>query len=113
VALLPQAMLARGALGVVGHIDQAWGFSIQPDGLPPQIEPFRNFLGRVLSGRPIGFALRDFAVRASGLAVDLLDALAPQAVRPGEDMLAWAWTEQRDARNYALLGDPAVQLNVG
>jgi hypothetical protein len=27
MARLPQAMLAKGALAVVGHVDRAWGYS--------------------------------------------------------------------------------------
>jgi hypothetical protein len=75
---------------------------------------FRDCLGRLLTGKPAGHALRELALRGSYLASDLLETL--DTTRPGaaldDGALAWAWTEQRDARNYALLGDPAVRLRV-
>src|SRR5262249_42690365 len=36
VAALAQRLLAGGALAVIGHIERAWGYSIQPQGIGPQ-----------------------------------------------------------------------------
>ena len=47
VAALPQRLLSvegGGALAVIGHVDRAWGCSIQPRRLGTRIQPFRNFL---------------------------------------------------------------------
>jgi hypothetical protein len=114
-AALPQRLLShpRGsALAVVGHVDRAWGFSIQPPGLGPQLLPFRNFLGRVLAGEPVGHATKDFSERFATLSVDLLskyDRTQP-GQRPSDRDLVWTWVERNDAQSYVLLGDPAVQL---
>lgn len=114
VAALPQRLLshpAGAALAVVGHVDIAWGYSIRPPRLGPSIFPFRNFLSKVLRGWPVGHATRDFSDRASSAASYLADELDAGA-RPDDADLAAAWIERNDARNYAILGDPAVRLRV-
>ena len=60
VAALPRRLLSHpngSALAVIGHIDRAWGFSIQSPNDGPQIGPFRNSLGFILNGAPVGYAL--------------------------------------------------------
>jgi hypothetical protein len=114
-AALPQRLLShpRGsALAVVGHVDRAWGFSLQPPGLAPQVQPFRNFLGRVLKGDPVGHATKDFSQRFATLSAELLtkyDRTRP-GQRPSDRDLVWNWVERNDAQSYVLLGDPAVRL---
>jgi hypothetical protein len=111
VAALPRRMLSAGALGVVGHIDRAWGFSIRPPQLGPQILPFSNALGRVLGGARIGLALKDFAGRYGVLSTELLEVIADG--RPvSDESLVWDWVERNDAQNFVLLGDPAARLRV-
>jgi len=117
IAALPKRLLSHprgGALAVLGHIDRAWGFSIRPRGLGPQIVPFRNLIGRVLAGEPVGHATKDFSEKYASLSASLLDALDKS--RPGERLdevdLAWAWVERNDAQNYIVLGDPAVRIRV-
>ena len=117
VAALPQRLLSHpqgGALAVFGHVERAWGYSIQPPGLGPQLVPFRNLLGRVLGGEPVGHATKDFSEKYAALSAELLDQL--DASRPGEppddEDLAFTWIERNDAQNYVILGDPAVRLGV-
>ena len=117
VAALPQRMLSHpqgGALAVLGHIERAWGYSIRPPGVGPQLVPFRNLIGRVLGGEPVGHATKDFSERYATLSADLLDKM--DEIRPGErssdEELAWTWIERNDAQNYVVLGDPAVRLCV-
>src|SRR5262249_44651221 len=57
VAALPQRLLSHplgSALAVVGHVERAWGFSIRPAGVGAQIQPYRNLIGRILEGEPVG-----------------------------------------------------------
>lgn len=113
VAALPQRLLAGGALAVIGHVERAWGYSIQPSGVGPQLLPFRNLIGRVLAGEPVGHATLDFSQRYATSSVALLNKLnpaAPGAKPPTDGDLAWAWVERNDAQNYVVLGDPAVRL---
>jgi hypothetical protein len=118
-AALPQRLLSHpqgAALAVVGHVDRAWGYSIQPPGLGPQLLPFRNFLGRVLAGEPVGHATKDFSERFATLSTELLNKLdhtQPGRKQPADRDLVWDWVERNDAQSYVLLGDPAVQLRVG
>lgn len=110
VAALPQRLLARGALAVFGHVDRAWGCSIKPDGLRNQLGPFRNLIDRILRGRCVGNASRDFSDRSATLSVELLEIVAPGGVAVDDETLVWTWVERNDAKSYILLGDPAVRL---
>nr|WP_244981552.1 C25 family cysteine peptidase [Corallococcus exercitus] len=115
-AALPQRLLSHpggGALAVIGHVERAWGFSIKPLGkLKPSLHPFQNTLGAIMKGIPVGQALRDFRDRFSSANNTLLlhldsntskNKLAPRA-------LLHKWIERNDARNYVVLGDPAVSI---
>jgi hypothetical protein len=118
VAALPQRLLAHpngSALAVVGHVERAWGYSIRPPGVGAQLIPFRNFLGRVLAGEPVGHATKDFSEKYSILSADLLSKLdrSQNTPLPKDDELAWAWVERNDAQNYVVLGDPSVRLREG
>lgn len=111
MSALPTRLLTHprgGALAVVGHVDRAWGYSMYQPYIGPQILPFYNFIARVLDGEPIGHALRDFPERSAILGANLLDEIQDGEVPP--KTLAKHWIERNDARNYFLLGDPAVRL---
>jgi hypothetical protein len=113
VSALAQRLLAGGALAVIGHVERAWGYSIQPQGVGPQLQPFRNLIGRVLAGEPVGHSRMDFSQRYATYSTDLLSKLdpsLPEARRPTDGELAWAWIERNDAQNYLVLGDPAARL---
>ncbi len=117
VAALPQRLLSHpqgGALAVIGHIERAWGYSIRPQGVGPQLVPFRNLIGRILSGEPVGHATKDFSEKYAILSTDLLSKLdtTQPGERPSDEELAWTWIERNDAQNYIVLGDPAVRLRV-
>lgn len=118
IAALPQRLLAHpngSALAVIGHIDRAWGFSIQaPRASGPQIGTFRNSIGAILTGGPVGHAIcGQFGAKFSALSVLLLSATsptAPNATRLSDRELVARWLERNDAQNYVLLGDPAVRI---
>jgi hypothetical protein len=126
VSRLPQRLLShpRGAaLAVLGHVDQGWGYSIQPyervgaavrplANVGPQLTPFRNLLDDILRGIPVGHATRDLSAKYARLSHELTllrDAAQGQAP-PSDADLAYAWLECADYQNYVLLGDPAVRL---
>jgi len=115
---LPQRLLSHprgGALAVVGHVDRAWGFSVAWTGAGPQIAAFDGALRRLLEGQPVGWAMELFNQRYAELTSDL--AAEREAVElgktPDEAALADLWIASHDARNYAILGDPAVRIAVG
>jgi hypothetical protein len=115
VAALPQRLLSHpqgAALAVVGHVERAWGYSVRPTDRARRLLPFRNFLGRVLAGEPVGHATKDFSERYAMLSVELLnklDAVQP-GPRPTDRELVGTWVERNDGRSYCMLGDPAVRL---
>jgi hypothetical protein len=118
VAALPRRLLAHpkgSALAVVGHVDRAWSFSIQPAKMADaQIGPFRNSLGFILGGSPVGHAVaQQFGQRYAALSTALLTAVSPTtpaSLRPSDRDLVTFWLERNDSQNYLVLGDPAVRI---
>jgi hypothetical protein len=116
IARLPQQMLLSGVLGVLGHVERAWTYSFSgTDGARAQSQGFEDVLGRLLQGRPAGDATDQFNMiqgqRAMTLTAELEDIKFGKQVDPFD--LALLWMARNDARNYALLGDPAARLPYG
>ena len=117
VAALPQRLLSHpngGALAVLGHVERAWGYSIKPPGVGAQLQPFRNLIGRILSGEPVGNSTKDFSDKYAVLSAELLSELdeSQPGGKPKDSELAWKWIERNDAQNSVVLGDPAVRVRV-
>ena len=117
IGRLPQALLSHpdgGALAVLGHVDRAWGFSFQSEQGGPQIQGFRDVLGRMLRGDRLGQATDQFNQRWATLSTELAETLHQMVLGRKVDpyTLANRWIARDDARNYLLLGDPAVCLRV-
>jgi hypothetical protein len=124
VAPLPQRLLAHpqgGALAVLGHVERAWAHSIQP--LDDQFRPlphvgplltmFRNCVGRILGGEPVGHATKDISEKYANVSAELLDLIGPgpAGTSASDEKLVNTWIERNDAQNYVVLGDPAVRLH--
>jgi hypothetical protein len=117
IANLPQRLLSHpqgGALAVIGHVERAWGYSIRPPGIGTQLVPFRNCIGRILMGQPVGHSTRDISEKYAVLSGDLLQKLdqSQGGAKTPDEELAMTWIERNDAQNYIVLGDPAVRLAV-
>ena len=113
IAQLPQRLLVNGALGVLGHVDRAWTFSFSGiEDVKGQSQPFEDVLGRLLQGKRAGDATDQFNIiqgdRAMALTEELENIKFGKLVEDGE--LSRLWMARNDARNYALLGDPAARL---
>ena len=113
VAKLPQGLLSRGALAVIGHVDRAWASSFKGAGRP-QIQEFRFTLEQILGGTRVGQATDGFNQRWSVLSTELSETLQRRQFggQVSDDELAQKWIVRNDARNYVILGDPAVRLSV-
>jgi hypothetical protein len=114
VAQLPQRLLANGALAVLGHVERAWAHSFRGSGAAAQSQAFEDVLARIMAGKRLGFATDQFNMRQGVLSSMLANQLenmsfGKQVSRADLNAL---WIARNDARNYALLGDPAVRLPV-
>ena len=116
IAQLPQRMLSKGALAVLGHVERAWTFSFTGTeaGSTSQIQPFQDVLGRLLEGMPAGSATDQFNViqgaRSLTLTQEIEENILGAKIDPQK--LSRLWMSRNDARNYVLLGDPAVRLAI-
>jgi len=114
---LPQALLAHdagGALAAIAHVERAWAYSFQSDKGGGQIQGFREVLARLLNGDRVGQATDTFNMRWAALSTRLAELQVD--LQHGADvplkLLGQFWVARDDARNFLILGDPAVQLRV-
>ena len=115
LASLPVTLLERGALAVLGHIDRGWGTSFFwgfESGDVGTLYSLEDALTQLLRGQRLGHALRPLSRRYSQLASRLAQMLDMNRVgaQPDPGWLGLYWTAVNDARNFVVLGDPAVYL---
>jgi len=114
---LPQQLLSHpqgGSLAVLAHIERAWAYSFQGQKGGSQIQGFRDVIGRLLRGERIGQATDMFNIRWAAISTELSDL--QNDIAKGENVLPRSlgnlWVARDDARNFMILGDPAVRLRV-
>jgi hypothetical protein len=114
---LPQKLLGHpngGALAVLAHVERAWAYSFQGQRGGSQIQGFRDVIGRLLRGQRIGQATDMFNMRWAAIATELSDMQGDLA--RGADVplrkIGNLWVSRDDARNFIVMGDPAVRLRV-
>lgn len=119
LAGLPQRLLGHpkgGMLAAIGHIDRAFSCSFRWDGaMSPQLTCFESTMTKLMDGLPAGAALEHFNMRYAELASELaarIDANRKAARQGDEEQMTGLWLANNDARNFVLLGDPAVRLNL-
>ncbi len=115
VSHLAQRLLGHpegGALAVIGHVHQVWQQSFYWRQTGPQPLPFLETVNRLLQGGPLGWALEPLNQRFADLSAALGELLKEHFVSGtlNMDALYELWLASQDARNYVILGDPAVRL---
>lgn len=116
VSHLAQRLLGHpggGALAVIGHVHQVWqqSFFWRQTGSQPM--PFLETVNRLLDGGPLGWAMEPLNQRYADLSAALGELLQEAFLGGGAvdmDALSKLWIASQDARNYVILGDPAVRL---
>jgi hypothetical protein len=118
VASLPQALLARGAAAVIGHVDRGWTSSFEWRLLKQKSTATRSLndsLYSLLMGHRLGHALRPLFRRSQHLAahvLPILEACEAEEMDPNgslaNELLLNLRVAYADARNYIIQGDPAV-----
>ncbi|GLZ31684.1 hypothetical protein Lesp02_38720 [Lentzea sp. NBRC 105346] len=112
VSSLPKKLLSLGLLGFVGHVDRAWGYSFLWKGAKAQITSMVGTMLDIHKGHRLGNAMEAMNSRWASIATQLateLDAARDDDKLIDDRMLAWLWTASNDARDYVVLGDPAVR----
>jgi hypothetical protein len=115
VAGLPRRMLGHpsgAALAVIGHVERAMSYSFAWPRAGRQLDVFRSALSTLLAGGRVGTAMEYFNDRYAALTTELESVR--ETVKFGGTVdaaeVAGLWTARNDARNYVILGDPAVRL---
>ena len=115
VASLPQALLARGTLAVIAHVDRAFSYGFEDVMGTPQEQLLRTPLELLMKGHRVGMAADPLNLQWSALAAQLGLALGgnlPGMPQPRSTVVANLFIARDDARNYIVLGDPAVRLDI-
>lgn len=120
VAALPRRLLGHpkgGALAVIAHVDRAWGWSYafgRGASARYHREVFEATLAEILTGYPVGAAMERFGERHGQLAgmLSMVRQRRSQGLEVDPEEHADLLTATHDARNYVVLGDPAVRLAV-
>jgi hypothetical protein len=115
VAPLAESLLGHGgALAFIGHIERAWTYSFLWPGCTDTQIIFEDVISSLLDGCTVGFAMEAFNQKYCELATTLFsESLKIHAGRKRNDLqFAEMVATYNDARNYAIVGDPAVRLAV-
>jgi hypothetical protein len=116
VARLAQRLLAHprgGCLAFIGHVDRAWNCSFLWKEVKPRILPFTNTIDAFLAGAPLGMAMEYISARYATTASELsslLHEIRAYGRSVDDRELAQLWLATNDARNFLVVGDPAIRL---
>ena len=117
LAALPKRLLTGGALAVIAHVERAWTTSFETKSGRNQLQTFRSPLRELLVGSPVGFAMEAFNLKWAELSTMLSTAIRNDGENPNRPAdhvgLRSTWEEMSDARNFCVIGDPAVRLVTG
>jgi len=109
LSALPKRLLANGSLAVVGHIDTAFATTFS---YGASTAAYESAIKSLAEGKRIGLAMDYFNLRHAELSVGLTVTIdKEQRLKPEvRKDLATRWLYNNDARNFVVVGDPAVKL---
>jgi hypothetical protein len=113
IAALPQRLLSHengGQLAMIGHIDRAWSSSYSSPRGGSSIEPFRSLMNQLMAGKRVGLATEDLNKRWAVLYAEMFHEIKNVDEFSDRKKLRTQWISRDDARNYIVIGDPAVRL---
>ncbi len=118
VAGLPRRLMGLsggGALAVVGHVDRAWSFSFLWGRAGEQLDTYQQALVQLCAGFPVGAAMEAMNAFYASISTMLVNEIheIKHNQTPDDVDLSGLWTAHNDARNFVVLGDPAVRLPQG
>ena len=95
-------------------MDRVWNCSFLWKGVKPRILPFTSTIEALLAGAPLGMAMEYVSARYATTATELTSLLHQMRAvgRVAEDrVLANLWLAANEARNFVVIGDPAIRLS--
>jgi hypothetical protein len=110
VSRLPQTLLSHGMLAIIAHVDRAFSYAFEDILGTPQAQLLRTPLELLMKGKRVGLASDPISQQWSSLAAELGIALGGGASKAQPSSLTNLYIARDDARNYLVLGDPAVRL---
>ena len=122
MARLPQALLSKGMLAVIAHVDLAFPYAFRDVSGTPQVQAVRTPLELLMRGKRTGLAADSLSVLWSSLAAQLglalganpapATTLATTTPATNPALIGRLTIARDDARNYIVLGDPATKLRI-
>jgi hypothetical protein len=111
VARLPQRLLSRGALAIIGHVERISPSSFIGEHGIERLSAFKETLTCLIkNGHPVGSAVESFNLEYSSLTSRVLEKVQDPTTEPSD--LSNSYLLLKNTRSYAILGDPAVRLAV-
>ena len=112
VAPLPKRLLAleNGPLAIVGHVDSAFQYSFMWDRKLHEIDHFSDAFYKLANGFPIGAAMESFNRRFAIVGAVVAGEIMNTGLNDTQKLRYWI--AYHDARNYLILGDPALSIKV-
>jgi len=111
VADLPQRLLGRsnGLLAVISHVERVWNYTF----VGPGIGLFKRQLETLMKGERVGAVMLSLNERYTRLYRELYERLQKKhQSRRSDQRLVTLWATCNDARNFTIIGDPAVRLPI-
>lgn len=112
VSHLAKQMLASGAQALVGHIDRAWSLSFSWSRTKgDQVKVFDSICRQLLDGHRLGHCMEWVNQRYAEGSTELNRLLTDRSLSSARNkLLPRVRKATYDARNYVIIGDPAVRL---